>query len=185
MLLPTGKCGTSLAWCWTFLASKVGSFLASADTNQRRFPRRCPTCTGIGAPFHRNTQNIQVHPVHGEFQNGPECGDFWGRVARIVNRSTTLRLRNMYPGSLTNTALATPLRDKEPGIISTRVNRPIFGQFSNSPCTGYGRARMIITTKEANGHLKLLCPSPRGFSAPLLVPDGRYARNRKLSGLTL
>ena len=31
MLLPTGKCGTSLAWCWTFLASKVGSFLASAD----------------------------------------------------------------------------------------------------------------------------------------------------------
>jgi DNA polymerase-4 len=47
-----------------------------------------------------------------------------GRVARIVNRSTTLRLRNRYPGSLTNTALATPLRDKEPGIISTHRESP-------------------------------------------------------------
>ena len=39
MLLPTGKCGTSLAWCWTFLASKVGSFLASADRNAVKVER--------------------------------------------------------------------------------------------------------------------------------------------------
>ena len=39
MLLPAGKCATCLAWCWTFLASKVGSFLASADRNAVKVER--------------------------------------------------------------------------------------------------------------------------------------------------
>ena len=30
-LLPTGKSVTNSLWCWQFLASKVGSFLASAE----------------------------------------------------------------------------------------------------------------------------------------------------------
>jgi hypothetical protein len=30
-LLPTGKSATYLLWCWSFSASKVGSFPASAE----------------------------------------------------------------------------------------------------------------------------------------------------------
>jgi ATP-dependent exoDNAse (exonuclease V) beta subunit len=35
----------------------VGHF-GDDSRNQRRLPRCCPTCTGIGAPFHRNTQFV-------------------------------------------------------------------------------------------------------------------------------
>ena len=31
MLLPAGKSDTNAVWWWSFLASKVGSFLASAE----------------------------------------------------------------------------------------------------------------------------------------------------------
>jgi len=37
----------------------VGHF-GDHSPNQRCLPRRCPTCTGIGAPFHRNTQGLHM-----------------------------------------------------------------------------------------------------------------------------
>jgi len=63
MLLPTGKCGTSLAWCWTFLASKVGSFLASADSRSAKTTHwrsgsrnRCRTSRLQALPVSRDTR---------------------------------------------------------------------------------------------------------------------------------
>ena len=43
--------------------TELGHF-GDDDCNQRRLARRCPTCTGIGAPFHRNTQRERDLPAH-------------------------------------------------------------------------------------------------------------------------
>jgi len=46
-----------IALTGTKILTELGHF-GDHSPNQRRLPRCCPTCTGIGAPFHRNTHQL-------------------------------------------------------------------------------------------------------------------------------
>jgi photosystem II stability/assembly factor-like uncharacterized protein len=75
MLLPTGKCGTSLAWCWTFLASKVGSFLASADIPEGPYGK-------IGVAVAANSGRVWalIEAASGGLYRSDDGGDKWELV---------------------------------------------------------------------------------------------------------